>query len=223
MKKNTFKIIILVILFVFVLLAKTQYVDAYSVSNIFTDAEDFINSGNTVGSMISQSALKDTSTFIYQILFSIGVVVAIAVGIVLGIQFMVSSAMDKAKVKESLIGYVISCVVLFGAYGIWKMVINIVSETTTIGQDTQGFCEHEYLQEPECTNSPQKCQKCEYLCYVEHKTVGVAKDCQTNVKCISCGNFFPGPHNFDETGKCTVPGCGQKYDNDENQESGTKD
>lgn len=104
----------------------------YSISNIFTDAQNFVQSGNTVGSMINTNALKNTSSFIYKTLFSIGMVVAVAVGIVLGIQFMVASAEDKAKIKETLIAYVVGCIVLFGAYGIWRVVVELVKKTTTI-------------------------------------------------------------------------------------------
>lgn len=47
------------------------------------------------------------------------------VGTVIGIQFMVASAEDKAKVKEALIPYVIGCAVIFGAFTIWSMAVNL--------------------------------------------------------------------------------------------------
>lgn len=103
-----------------------------TISDIFSDAKDFIEAGESVDAKIDTTALKETSTFIFRLLYSIGMVVAVAVGIVLGIQFMVAGAEDKAKIKETLIAYVVGCVVLFGAYPIWKLVINIVSEVTTI-------------------------------------------------------------------------------------------
>lgn len=106
--------------------------EGYSISNMITDAQNFTQSGNSVESMINTTALKNTSTFIYKTLFSIGLVVAIIVGIILGIQFMIASAEDKAKVKETLIAYVVGCVVLFGAFGIWRTVIYIVQETISI-------------------------------------------------------------------------------------------
>lgn len=51
------------------------------------------------------------------------------VGIIIGIQFMVASAEDKAKVKEALVPYVIGCVVIFGAFTIWSVVVNIMQKT----------------------------------------------------------------------------------------------
>ena len=47
------------------------------------------------------------------------------VGTIIGIQFMVASAEDKAKVKESMIPWVIGIFVAFGAYGIWTITMNV--------------------------------------------------------------------------------------------------
>ena len=41
---------------------------------------------------------------------------------------MVSRAEDKAKVKESMIPYVVGCIAIFGALMIWKVVIGILSK-----------------------------------------------------------------------------------------------
>jgi hypothetical protein len=47
------------------------------------------------------------------------------VGTVLGIKFMLGSIEEKAKIKEVLIPYILGCVVVFGAYGIWRLVITL--------------------------------------------------------------------------------------------------
>lgn len=135
MKKNIMaKIIVIIVIFIFSIpLSKINvYASDYAISSIFTDAQNFLEAGNSASDTINTEALKNTSTFIYKLLFSIGLVVAIIVGMVLGIQFMISSAESKAKVKEALIAYTISCVVFFGAYGIWSAVINIVQNVTSV-------------------------------------------------------------------------------------------
>lgn len=134
MKKSTYKIITIILIFLTLVIGNFSYVYAgsYSVGNIFKDAQDFVHSGNEPSTMIDTEALQDTSEFIYKILFSIGLVVAIAVGMYLGIQFMVASAEDKAEVKKGLIAYCAGCLVLFGAFGIWKLVINTVKNVTTV-------------------------------------------------------------------------------------------
>lgn len=55
-----------------------------------------------------------------------GIAVAIIIGLVLGIQFMAGSVEQKAKVKDSLIPYIVGCVVIFGAFGIWKIVLTVL-------------------------------------------------------------------------------------------------
>ena len=51
-------------------------------------------------------------------------IITVVVGVILGIIYMMASAVDKAKVKETIIPYLIGSVVIFGAFGIWKIAIN---------------------------------------------------------------------------------------------------
>ena len=51
-------------------------------------------------------------------------IIAVVVGIVLGIKYMIAGADEKAEVKETLLPYIIGCVVTFGAFGIWRILIN---------------------------------------------------------------------------------------------------
>ena len=39
---------------------------------------------------------------------------------------MLSTAEDKAKVKESLIPYIVGCVIIFSAFIIWKAIIDLL-------------------------------------------------------------------------------------------------
>ena len=77
-------------------------------------------------SPIAQSDTKTLSNNVYNILLFIGLAIAIIIGLVLGIQFMVGSVDQKAKVKDSLIPYIVGCIVIFGAFGIWKLVVTIL-------------------------------------------------------------------------------------------------
>ena len=52
---------------------------------------------------------------------------AVIIGMVIGIQFMTASVEEKAKIKESLVPYVVGCVVVFGAFGIWKLAVTVLS------------------------------------------------------------------------------------------------
>jgi hypothetical protein len=87
------------------------------------DAINFLNAGGGT-STVNDVKLREASNSIYNLLSSIGMIVSVIVGIILGITFMMASAEDKAKVKEALIPYIVGCIVVFGAFGIWKIVIN---------------------------------------------------------------------------------------------------
>lgn len=91
----------------------------------------FYLNGEPVSSTIDEDKLKETSNFMYKLLLAIGIVVMFIVGTIIGIQFLVASAEDKAKLKESLVPYVAGCIVIFGAFTIWSIVVDI-------GQDTLG-------------------------------------------------------------------------------------
>ena len=66
---------------------------------------------------------------IYYALLTIGIVLAVFAGLVLGIQFITSGAAGQAKVKEKLIPFVVGALVVFGAFGIWRLVYNILNST----------------------------------------------------------------------------------------------
>lgn len=89
-----------------------------------TQEEIDAGTGDDINIGIDEGKLNEASSAIYNALTSIGMIVSVIVGLILGITFMVASADDKAKVKEALLPYVIGCVVIFGAFGIWKIVIN---------------------------------------------------------------------------------------------------
>lgn len=95
---------------------------AITIDETFEGAEKFANSSYD----LDTTALNSTSHFLYQLLLAIAMIVAVVIGLLLGIKYMTSSAEDKAEVKETLIPYVISCCVVFGAFTIWKIIVNIL-------------------------------------------------------------------------------------------------
>ena len=80
------------------------------------DADKFLNS--SVEPAIKSSALQDFSGRFYNILLTVGIIVAVIVEMVLGIKFMVGGAEEKANIKEVLVPYVVGCIVIFGAFAI---------------------------------------------------------------------------------------------------------
>ena len=100
----------------------------YAMDNIIDSGEGFLEAAN--GTVIDEDAMNTTSDYVYNILFTIAVVLAVAIGMVIGIQFMMGSADEKAKIKETLIPYIIGVFIVFSAFTIWKIVINIGNDVT---------------------------------------------------------------------------------------------
>ena len=131
MKKGLLKKVILTIITlmcIIPILTINSY--ATSIGDIFTGADDFIESGITdKNPTIDDTNLEDMSDLIYNTILIIAIVIAVIVGMIIGIQFMTGSVSQKAKIKETLIPYIAGCIVIFGAFGIWKIVVTILSQT----------------------------------------------------------------------------------------------
>lgn len=97
----------------------------YAVDNIISSGKDFVNKGEGQDNPIDEEALRDTSSYIYNVLFTIAVVLAFVIGMIIGIQFIMGSVDEKAKIKETLVPYVIGVFIIFSAFGIWKIVMSI--------------------------------------------------------------------------------------------------
>ncbi len=100
----------------------------YAMGNITQDGDSFINIGKQEyanNKPLDEGALQVTSKEIYNLLFTLAVVLAFGVGLIIGIQFITGSVDEKAKIKETLIPYVVGCIVVFSAFTIWKIVIEV--------------------------------------------------------------------------------------------------
>ncbi|MBR0491376.1 MAG: hypothetical protein IJJ82_04935 [Clostridia bacterium] len=99
--------------------------DATDLDTIIDSADSFINSGTD--NKISEENLQKLSESIYSILLIVGVIVAVIIGAILGIRFMTGSVEQQADVKKLLVPYIAGCVVVFGAFGIWKIAVTIIA------------------------------------------------------------------------------------------------
>ena len=97
-----------------------------NLDDLITDAENFIQSGDD-NEVIDTGTLQNFSRTLYNILLAVGVAAAVIVGALLGIKLMTASVEEKAEVQKMLIPYVVGCVVIFGGFTIWKIVVEILS------------------------------------------------------------------------------------------------
>ena len=95
-------------------------------------ANAFIEEGKNQGgdTVISETDLQNFAMPIARALLAIAGVVATVVTVIMGIQYSMASPSDKAKLKQKLIGLVVSIIVIFGAQGIWALVYNFMTTVT---------------------------------------------------------------------------------------------
>lgn len=126
MKK--YKKLLINIMVIFIILFNLFIPNAYAgpLQDIMNRAEGFVNNGENGGNVINDDVLKEGSNTLYNVLLVIGIAVAFIWGIVLGIQFITGSLGEKADVKKNLIVYIIGCIIIFGAFGIWKLLLQLL-------------------------------------------------------------------------------------------------
>lgn len=98
---------------------------SYALDDIFSSGREFLQQGKDIDETIDTTALNETSDYIYRTLLAIAIIVAVIIAMILGIQFMAASADEKAKVKEAILPFIVGCIVVFGAFTIWKIAVNI--------------------------------------------------------------------------------------------------
>ena len=126
MKSKIFKIFLMLVLIIFIVnIASIAY--ATTLEDALSGGKDFIKSGKNNGVIMNSTNLKETSNSIYNTLLMISFVVVAVVGISLGIKFMTSGVEEKADVKKSLVVFVIGCIVIYGAFGIWKVLVTFLN------------------------------------------------------------------------------------------------
>ena len=126
MKK--YKKLLINVMAIFIIVFNLFIPNAYAgpLQDIMNRAEGFVNNGENGGNVINNDALKEGSNTLYNVLLVIGIAVAFIWGIVLGIQFVTGSLGEKADVKKNLIVYIIGCIIIFGAFGIWKLLLQLL-------------------------------------------------------------------------------------------------
>lgn len=97
----------------------------YATDDIIKGADNFLKKGQN--SYLNPGQIKKTSDLIYNVLLAIGSVAVVIVGAILGIQFIMGSVEEKAKIQEALIPFIIGTIIIYGAFGIWKIAVTVFS------------------------------------------------------------------------------------------------
>ena len=126
--KVMIKIILLMLIIQTIYTSKTE---ALSLDGIFKAGDNFINEGKTESQKneaINYEEFRLTTNNIGSVLTTLGIVLAVIIGGILGIQIMWGSIEQQVKAKEMITPYVVGCIVIFGAFGIWKLAVTIFSQ-----------------------------------------------------------------------------------------------
>ncbi len=98
--------------------------------NLEDQASGFISKGltETNNSNIDTKSITTGFMGLGQILTMVGAGVMIIVTTYMGIKYIMSPPDKQAALKQQLIGVVVAGVVIFGAFGIWKALVEVLSE-----------------------------------------------------------------------------------------------
>lgn len=103
----------------------TEHTTGGSLDDVFKDGEALDGDPD---SKIDSKELQEFSGSLYNIFLQVGIVMSVIIGGVLGIKFMLASAEEKAELKKMLMVYLVGCIVVFGSFAIWKIVVTILQD-----------------------------------------------------------------------------------------------
>lgn len=119
-------VVLISIILIFNLPMYSEASDSLSVDSIFGGAKDFISQGSGgQAEGINEGEIKTISNVVSGILLTIAIAVTFISIAVMGLNFAIQTVEEKAKIKEAMVPWVIGIFISFGAYGIWKIVMNI--------------------------------------------------------------------------------------------------
>lgn len=128
MKKVVIKMIIIVLMLT---IATTNF--SYAIN--FGDADEFIKKGGEKAALNNGALDSIGAEFsdIGNVLKYIGAAIIVGATAYMGILYMISPPEKQAKLKQQLIGLVVSAGVIFGGYYIWKIIATALEAMTAPG------------------------------------------------------------------------------------------
>lgn len=124
MKKKNIFITMIIFILITALFANVSSVQATLFSNSIDSAQDFTNNGKS--NIINYQNLYNVTSFLYSVAMTIGIIIAIIVGMVLGIRIIFGSIDERADSKHLLVPYLIIVTMLALAFTIWKIGLGLI-------------------------------------------------------------------------------------------------
>lgn len=127
MKNKILKKVIVIMSFLYLIISLFSNVKALTWDEMEEQAKNFQNHGKNQTN-INYTNVTAEFKDLAQILTMIGSGVMIAVTMYMGIKYLTSGPEAQAKLKGQLVGLLVSGLVVFASYPIWKIVLEIVSK-----------------------------------------------------------------------------------------------
>lgn len=129
MKAKKIMILIAILVILCMVFVPKEVYAGELVKNIMDTASAWTAYGEASGgSIIPTSDIQKEFVPIGQVLVAIASIVIVVVTGIMGIKYITANPEEKGKLKQQLIGLVISIVIVYGAVGIWTLVQNIIKE-----------------------------------------------------------------------------------------------
>lgn len=124
---KTIKIISIILISALLIFNMPIYSNAFD--DIISAGKDFLNpddGGSSVpAGTPTEAELQSLSNMVSNVLLTIALAVTLISAVVMGINFAIQSVEDKAKIKESMVPWIIGIIISFGAYGIWRITMSV--------------------------------------------------------------------------------------------------
>lgn len=132
--RKKFLIVFLIISVCITILSLSKFEsNAADLSEMMSSAQSFISKGKEEAKGVETDDITANFVGLGQALTTVGGGILVAVMTYMGIKYMISPPDKQAALKQQLIGVVFAGIVIFGAYGIWYMVVTIAQTFDQVG------------------------------------------------------------------------------------------
>lgn len=123
-KKSLFIIVILILSFMMIFPSITTATNNAPINDPITDPNAY-----KPGSINTSDAnvVAQKGGIIFNILSTLGIIVAVITIIVIGIKYMVGSVQEKAEYKKTMIPYLVGVVMIIGVSGILQLIAKLAA------------------------------------------------------------------------------------------------
>ena len=106
--------------------SESKGTELLGIDDIINSGNSFLEAGNSAITITpTESGLQKISNFVSNVLLTVAIGVTVISTVIMALNFTIQSVEEKAKIKESMIPWVVGIFVSFGAYGIWKITMSV--------------------------------------------------------------------------------------------------